>query len=394
MSQVRDLLVSSARSIFETTVTKDVIDALEAGRFPQHLWQAIEDNGLDLALAPEEKGGAGVTFTDAAAILRVAGAGAVPAPLADSMIARRLLADCGLEAPSGPLALAQLDDSAFEPDGAAARAANLNKRSNSGGAGDVAAGRGAPRVARSGDGFRLDGEVGRVAFARHAVAIVVPVLSAQGPRLAVLPRDLAAISPDSSLAGEPADSVRFDGATLARAQVSEPTEAASPERVRQLGAFTRAALMSGALQHILAITVDYARERIQFGRAIGQFQAVQQELAMLAGETAAAQAAADAAAAALDAGDGGEALAIAVAKTRVGEAAGRGSKVAHQVHGAIGFTHEHELHYRTRRLWAWRDEVGSESWWAARVGEAVLERGAAGLWPLLTSGTAARSAAG
>ena len=78
---------------------------------------------------------------------------------------------------------------------------------------------------------------------------------------------------------------------------------------------------------------------------------------------------------------------------RVGEAAGRGSKVAHQVHGAIGFTHEHELHYRTRRLWAWRDEMGSETWWAARVGEAVLARGADGLWPLLTSSSAARSAA-
>ena len=85
---------------------------------------------------------------------------------------------------------------------------------------------------------------------------------------------------------------------------------------------------------------------------------MQQELAVLAGEAAAAQAAADAAAArdsTLD--DGSAALAVAVAKMRVGEAAGRGSKVAHQVHGAIGFTHEHELHYRTRRLWAWRDEM-------------------------------------
>ena len=137
--------------------------------------------------------------------------------------------------------------------------------------------------------------------------------------------------------------------------------AAAEEVGRILGAFTRAALMSGALQHILAITVEYARERIQFGRAIGQFQAVKQELAILAGECAAAQTASDAAAAALDAAEGGEALAVAVAKMRVGEAAGRGSKVAHQVHGAIGFTHEHELHYRTRRLWAWRDEIGSET---------------------------------
>ena len=90
MSQVRDLLVSSARSIFETTVTKDVIDAVESGKFPQHLWQAIEDNGLDYALVPEDQGGAGVSCADAAAILRVAGAAAAPAPLADSMIAPRI----------------------------------------------------------------------------------------------------------------------------------------------------------------------------------------------------------------------------------------------------------------------------------------------------------------
>ena len=68
MSQVRDLLVSSARSIFETTVTKDVIDAAESGRFAQHLWQSIEDNGLDFALVPEERGGAGISFADAAAV--------------------------------------------------------------------------------------------------------------------------------------------------------------------------------------------------------------------------------------------------------------------------------------------------------------------------------------
>jgi acyl-CoA dehydrogenase len=368
MSQVRDLLVSSASSIFETTVTKDVIDATEGGRFPQHLWQSIEDNGLDFALVPEDRGGAGVSFADAAAILRVAGAAAVPAPLADSMIARRLLAEHGLDADPGPLAVAQLDDAALE-----------------GGA--------VPRVERTGDGWRLGGEATAVPFARNAVAIVVPVLSAEGPRLAVVPRGRAKIADDTNLAGEPRDTVRFDGVVLERSRVSEPSEGASPERVRILGAFTRAALMSGALQHILTITVEYARERIQFGRAIGQFQAVQQELAVLAGEAAAAQAAADAAALALDNADGGEALAVAVAKMRVGEAAGRGSKVAHQVHGAIGFTHEHELHYRTRRLWAWRDECGSETWWAERVGEAVLAQGADGLWPLLTSSSARRSAA-
>ena len=50
---------------------------------------------------------------------------------------------------------------------------------------------------------------------------------------------------------------------------------------------------------------------------------------------------------------------------RVGEAAGDGAAIAHQVHGAMGFTYEHSLHHFTRRLWAWREEFGNESFWAA-----------------------------
>jgi acyl-CoA dehydrogenase len=357
LSPVRDLLVSSARSIFEMTVTKDVLEGAESGRFPQRVWDAIDDAGLDSALVPDDKGGAGVSFADAAAILRVAGAAAAPVPLAESLIARRLLAEHGLEAEPGPIT--------FAPAGAGE----------------------APSLRRHGPGFRLEGRALGVPFARFAAAIVVPVLSTEGPRLAVVPRGAVSIDEDSNLAGEPRDHLRFSALALASAQVSATSADAAPERARRLGAFSRAALMSGALERILAMTVDYARERVQFGRAIGQFQAMQQALAVLAGEVAAAQSAADAAAHALDAADGSDLLAVAVAKTRVGEAAGRAARIAHQVHGAIGFTYEHELHHRTRRLWAWRDEHGSETWWAERVGEAVIAAGAGGLWPLLT-GTA------
>ncbi|HVR30198.1 MAG TPA: acyl-CoA dehydrogenase family protein [Thermoanaerobaculia bacterium] len=367
MSQVRDLLVSSARTIFETTVTKEVIDGVEGGRFAQRVWEAIDDAGLDLALVPEDRGGAGISFADAAAILRVAGAAAAPVPLADSLIARRLLAECGLEADAGPLALAASDPARDGP------------------------GVGMVRVERGGKGFRLDGELYGVPFARFATAIVLEVESSSGTRLAVVPRDRAEIDQHTGLAGEPRDRVRFTGAALEPEWVSDPGAAPSTDRLHCLGAFSRAALMSGALERILEMTVDYARERIQFGRPIGQFQAVQQELAVLAGEVAAAQTAADAAAVALDRSDPSDELAVAVAKVRVGEAAGRAAMIAHQVHGAIGFTHEHELHYRTRRLWAWRDEYGSETFWAERVGAAVLAAGSAGLWPLLT-GTSARIA--
>jgi len=78
---------------------------------------------------------------------------------------------------------------------------------------------------------------------------------------------------------------------------------------------------------------------------------------------------------------------VAVAKVRVGEAAGNGAAIAHQVHGAMGFTYEHSLHHSTRRLWAWREEFGNEAVWAARLGRMVAERGADGLWPFITAGS-------
>ena len=78
-------------------------------------------------------------------------------------------------------------------------------------------------------------------------------------------------------------------------------------------------------------------------------------------------------------------LEVASAKIRVGEAATEGAGIAHQVLGAIGFTQEHTLHRFTRRLWAWRDDFGSESAWAVKLGQVVAAKGADGLWPMLAA---------
>ena len=67
--------------------------------------------------------------------------------------------------------------------------------------------------------------------------------------------------------------------------------------------------------------------------------------------------------------------------------AGTGAAIAHQVHGAMGFTHEHSLHHATRRLWSWREEFGNEAVWAARLGKMVTRHGADGLWPFITAGS-------
>ncbi|MEI6162313.1 MAG: hypothetical protein WCP77_20975, partial [Roseococcus sp.] len=62
-----------------------------------------------------------------------------------------------------------------------------------------------------------------------------------------------------------------------------------------------------------------------------------------------------------------------------------GAATVHQVFAAIGITEDHELHHFTRRLWAWREEGGTERFWAAEIGRAALARGGANLWPDITA---------
>lgn len=183
-----------------------------------------------------------------------------------------------------------------------------------------------------------------------------------------------ACRPNANLAGEPRDEVTLHNATPAPV----------PEDLAELLALSRVALMAGALERILEMSLEYARLREQFGRPIAKFQAVQHNLAILAGEVAAATCACDAAIAAC--GTARLTDEVAAAKARVGEAAGVGAEIAHQVHGAMGFTHEHNLHHFTRRLWAWRDEHGREAAWQTRLGRRIVAATADRAWEFLVDG--------
>jgi acyl-CoA dehydrogenase len=155
-----------------------------------------------------------------------------------------------------------------------------------------------------------------------------------------------------------------------------------------IGAAVRAVQMTGALETVLDLSVRYATERVAFGRPIAKFQAVQHSLARLAGEVAAALAASGSAAETLHSAsefDQSVLLEIAAAKIRTGEAVGQGAAIAHQVHGAIGWTAEHILQRFTRRMWGWRDDFGAESHWAVVLGDMAAEGGADALWPMLAA---------
>ncbi len=143
-----------------------------------------------------------------------------------------------------------------------------------------------------------------------------------------------------------------------------------------------AAKMAGALQAALDLSVEYTRQRQQFGKPLASFQAIQQQLAVFAEETAAANMAVAAAFRAADRDDAW--FEIACAKLRANQAARVSTGIAHQVHGAMGFTAEYRLQHLTRRLWKWGSEHGNERFWSDRIGARIAERGPENFWPDLT----------
>jgi alkylation response protein AidB-like acyl-CoA dehydrogenase len=147
-------------------------------------------------------------------------------------------------------------------------------------------------------------------------------------------------------------------------------------------------LMAGAMGQALALSIEHVNTRQQFGRPLGKFQAVQQSLAVMACEVRAVEAAAAALAARLDAVGLDPAAAdfeIAAAKLRANRAVGVVTAIAHQVHGAIGFTREYDLHRVTIPLMRSRSEHGNDAYWAAKLGRQVAGLGGQGLWEALTA---------
>jgi len=353
MTESATLAADTTSRIFRDLGDPQALNAARGEAWRAPLWRALEDAGLTRAWVPEALGGAGAPLADGFEVLRVAGNYAVALPLAETLLAGWLLAQAGIEAPAGPLTLAPV--------------------------------RAAERLEMDAAG-RVSGRARAVPFARDAGRVALLARRGSAVLVALIERAQCALEPGSSQADEPRDDLTLAGVRPLAAAEAPP--GLDEDRLLALGAAVRAAQMSGALEAILERSTSYAGERVAFERPIARFQAVQHALARLASETAAALAAAGSAADALDAGEASDMallLEVAAAKIRAGEAAGAGAAIAHQVHGAIGFSAEHVLHRYTRRLWAWRDDFGSEAEWAVRLGRALAPRGADALWPLVAS---------
>jgi len=284
-------------------------------------WPRIEEAGFTTLRVPEASGGFGGDWGDAYAVMRLVGRHALAAPVSDAVIAHGLLAAAGIDAPAGYIGLA------------------------------------------------AHGQ--RVAYGRHAAAVV----SVEGGTLRLYPASACEWDEGVSPAGEPLDAVRFTGPAIA--------EAATNADLMALGGFARVAEAAGALEAAFVLTLEHVNTRVQFGKPLAKFQAVQQAMAELSVEAAAVDAAGQALAAAMDLGDAG--FEAACAKLRANIAIERSFPIAHRLHGAIGFTREYALNHYTRRLMGWRSAYGNDAYWSERLGRSVAGIGGEGLWTELAA---------
>jgi len=336
---IGELLSDQLGHLLAKSPLRDVLITTEQGVLPRDLWQTVEEMGVPLALAKESAGGAGLCWQDAESIFRTLGEYAAPMPLGETMIGLWALGQAGCEElPIGTLAIAT-EIFALDND-------------------DLITG--------------TDALVPWLEQADHLVLIAkrehelfICLLESKGLTKQTL----------TTLGRIPSALLRVNNV---RALKVLPINKLADLGLLPIVATLRVLQMSGALNRILSLCVEYANTRKQFGRLIGKFQAIQHMLADLAIQSAAAQAAALYACRCLDRGDAEQGA--SVAKSQVSKVAGTAAAIAHQVFGAIGVTDEHELHYYTRRLWQWRTEAGSEYFWSERLGHKVLDETNEALW--------------
>ena len=318
-----------------------VVAGMVAGRARDdsaRVWDELERGGFTLVSVPERAGGSGGDVTTAAAIVEAVAAESIPIPLSDTcLLAGWALAAAGIAVPRGPIAVARVG-----PDETV--------------------------------------QVRDVPFARSGWPLVVVSAADVGTQVCLYELAHAHVRASSNLAGEPRGSVTIDGAVR---PVAVGRAAFATVDLERRGAIARSVQILGAARRAVESSYRYAGEREQFGRPIVQFQAVQHHLAEMVGEVVVLRSAVRAAINALNDGDTDLEFVAGASKIQAGRTASRVARLAHQVHGALGFTDEHDLHLSTTRLWTWRDEFGSEFEWGARLSTGAA-RSDEPLWRIVT----------
>ncbi len=318
---MNDSLADGLQRALADHCTAEEVRRLEAGG-PASLWQVVEPLGYADAFVAEASGGIGLSLGEAFALGFALGRTAFPLPLLETAVARSLLAAAGVDRPEGPIVLCDAQAAA---------------------AGRVALPQ-TPGLARAGH-----------------------VLARHDNQWHLLP--LHGLAPGDGLRpGEyrPAVGGAVDALPLDAAIARFP----APHSAAVLTAALHAAEMAGSLTAVLDLTLAYAGDRKQFGRAIGQFQALQVEISLLAELVAFATMAARMGCTGTVATP--DELRALNAKLACCDAAERAVAIAHAVHGAIGVTEEYALGIHGRRLHEWRATGVTAGTAARHLGQALL----------------------
>jgi acyl-CoA dehydrogenase len=353
VAESENIVAETAERIFADLADAQTINRDGKGSWKAPLWQALTEAGLPLSWVPEDCDGSGASLAEGFSVLSAAGRFAVAVPLAETMLAGWLLSQAKIASPEGAMTVAPASPK--------------------------------DRIALNADGT-LSGRARGVPFAREVGRFAVLAQGAGGFSIALVDAKACRIEAGLNLATDGNDTVTFN--TVQPAAIKPAPNGFDQTSLMLMGAVARSLQIAGALESMLDVSVRYSNERVAFEKKISKFQAVQHNLARLAGETAAAMTAASSAADTIANArefDDAVFLEATSAKIRCAEAAEKGAAIAHQVHGAIGYTLEHILHRYTMRALAWRDDFGNESYWAVELGKRVAARGADELWPLVAS---------
>jgi len=378
----RELLAAECPPAVVRAATQAVSDSISdsasaANSFPHGLYRKLADLGWFAILVPETFGGSGGSMLDAALLCEEAGRAALPGPfLATAVLAPIALARGGSAAQKrtwlprlatgdavGTVAIAEKTDR-YDPEGIGARARPARDGYRLSGTkmfvpdahvADfvvVAARLGTPtatagkslRAGRRGHPVR-DGHPGDGRPARdHAAGVSLFLVERDTPGVTVRP--LETIDRTRKVC----EIVLDDVAVPASALVGRPGGAWP--LVRQLldaGAVGIAADSLGGAERVLEMSVEYARVREQFGRPIGSFQAIKHLVAEMVSEIEPARSLVWYAAHAFDARPRERSRAASIAKARLADVYARTAVRALQIHGGIGFTWEHDIHWWLKR---------------------------------------------
>ena len=348
LSETQQLIRNSAREFLEENCDTQYVRAMEEDEVghTEELWDQIAELGWLGLTVPEEYGGAGMTFSELAVLLEETGAAMLPGPFfSTAVIGAEALKLAGSDEQKTEL-LAKLASGklkmalAFHEKAAAWAPESVSEMT----------------ATQTDDGWILNGEKRFVQDGAASDMLIVAARTGEDPKsgitLFLVENDNSNVeSRELKTTGSDRMSVMsFGEVSVPKSAVLGEVNGGWPilEKLFQYGAAGKCAEMAGAGQKLLDNTVDYVQNRVQFGRPIGSFQAIQHHAADMAIEVQAGRQLARQAAWFL--GEGLDATRqVALAKAYLSEAYPRICATAHQCHGAIGFTHEYDLHLWTRR---------------------------------------------